>query len=114
MSGSIAAPPRCTAMTWDFPPPGRVGRWSSSASRCTSLAAQAEHEGRGFVQSSDVVNVGFTQGESSYVVVQVVYDEPAVLDDYEGVNITRLTHELTPQSPFGRQHDAHHRRRSAH
>jgi len=64
-------------------------------------ASQAEHEGRGFVQSSDVVNVGFTQGETSYVVVQVVYDEPAVLDDYEGVNITRLTHELTPQSPFG-------------
>jgi hypothetical protein len=64
-------------------------------------ASQAEHEGRGFVQSSDVVNVGFTQGESSYVVVQVVYDEPAVLDDYEGVDITRLTHELTPQNPLG-------------
>jgi flagellar motor protein MotB len=64
-------------------------------------ASQAEHEGRGFVQSSDVVNVGFTQGETSYVVVQVVYDEPAVLDDYEGVDVTRLTHELTPQSPFG-------------
>jgi flagellar motor protein MotB len=63
--------------------------------------AQAEHEGRGFVQSSDVVNVGFTQGESSYVVVQVVYDEPAVLDDYDGVNVTRLTHELTPQNPLG-------------
>jgi flagellar motor protein MotB len=63
--------------------------------------SQAEHEGRGFVQSSDVVNVGFTQGESSYVVVQVVYDEPAVLDDYEGVDITRLTHELTPQNPLG-------------
>jgi flagellar motor protein MotB len=64
-------------------------------------ASQAEHEGRGFVQSSDVVNAGFTQAESSYVVVQIVYDEPAVLDDYEGVNITRLTHELTPHSPFG-------------
>jgi len=64
-------------------------------------ASQAEHEGRGFVQSSDVVNIGFTQGESSYVVVQVVYDEPAVLDDLEGVNITRLTHELTPQNPLG-------------
>jgi flagellar motor protein MotB len=64
-------------------------------------ASQVEHEGRGFVQSSDVVNAGFTQGESSYVVVQIVYDEPAVLDDYEGVNVTRLTHELTPQSPFG-------------
>ncbi|HEY6784055.1 MAG TPA: hypothetical protein VI159_03845, partial [Gemmatimonadales bacterium] len=64
-------------------------------------ASQAEHEGRGFVQSSDVVNVGFTQGETSYVVVQVVYDEPAVLDDYEGVKITPLTHELTPQNPLG-------------
>jgi len=64
-------------------------------------ASQAEHEGRGFVQSSDVVNVGFTQGESSYVVVQVVYDEPAVLDDLEGVDITRLTHELTPQNALG-------------
>jgi flagellar motor protein MotB len=63
-------------------------------------ASEAEHEGRGFVQSSDVVNVGFTQGETSYVVVQVVYDEPAVLDDLEGVNITPLTHELTPQIPF--------------
>jgi flagellar motor protein MotB len=64
-------------------------------------ASQAEHEGRGFVQSTDVVNVGFTQGESAYVVVQVVYDEPAVLDDYDGVNVTRLTHELTPQNPLG-------------
>jgi len=64
-------------------------------------ASQAEHEGRGFVQSTDVVNVGFTQGETSYVVVQVVYDEPAVLDDYEGVNVTPLTHELTPQNPLG-------------
>ncbi len=64
-------------------------------------ASQAEHEGRGFVQSSDVVNAGFTQGETSYVVVQVVYDEPAVLDDYEGVSITPLTHELTPKNPLG-------------
>jgi len=64
-------------------------------------ASQAESEGRGYVQSSDVVNVGFTQGESSYVAVQVVYDEPALLDAYEGVNITPLTHELTPKNPFG-------------
>src|SRR5207245_564097 len=36
-------------------------------------ASQAEHEGRGYVQSSDVVHTGFTQGESSEVVVQVVF-----------------------------------------
>ena len=63
--------------------------------------AQAEHEGRGFVQSPDVVNAGFTQGETSHVVVQVVYDEQAVLDDYEGVDITRMTRELATKSSYG-------------
>jgi flagellar motor protein MotB len=62
---------------------------------------QAEHEGRGYVQSADVVNEGFTQEGTSHIVVQVVYDEPAVLDDYEGVDIERLTRELSPKNPFG-------------
>jgi flagellar motor protein MotB len=44
--------------------------------------AGAEHEGRGYVQSDDVVNTGFIQGDESYVRVQVVYDEPLPLDDY--------------------------------
>jgi len=61
---------------------------------------QAEHEGRGFVHSNDVVNTGFTQDETSLVVVQVVYDELAALDDYEGVDMTRLTRELDTKSPF--------------
>ena len=63
-------------------------------------AARSEHEGRGYVQSDDVVNTGFIQGEKSFVRVQVVYDEPAPLDDYEGVDITRITRELTPKSPL--------------
>ncbi len=62
--------------------------------------AQAEHEGRGYVQSKDVVNDGFTQEGTSHIVVQVVYDEPAVLDDYEGVDIQTLTRELSPKNPF--------------
>ena len=62
--------------------------------------SQAEHEGRGFVHSDDVVNSGFIRGEDSYVRVQVVYDEVAPLDDYEGVDVTRLTRELKPRSPF--------------
>jgi hypothetical protein len=33
--------------------------------------------------------------------VQVVYDEPAILDDYEGVDIETLTRELSPKNPFG-------------
>ena len=63
--------------------------------------AQVEHEGRGYVQSPDVVNAGFLQGETSYVMVQVVYDEQAALDDYEGVDITRMTRELATRSAYG-------------
>ncbi|HEY5642044.1 MAG TPA: OmpA family protein [Woeseiaceae bacterium] len=62
---------------------------------------QAEFEGRGYVVSSDVVNAGFIQGDTSHVAVQVVYDELAVLDDYEGVDITRMTRELAPENPLG-------------
>ena len=62
--------------------------------------ARSEHEGRGYVQSDDVVNLGFIQGEESFVRVQVVYDEPLPLDNYEGVDITRLTKELSPKSPY--------------
>ena len=50
---------------------------------------------------TDVVNAGFVQGETSHVAVLVVYDELAVLDEYEGVDITRLTRELEPQNPLG-------------
>jgi len=63
-------------------------------------AEQAEHEGRGYVQSKDVVNAGFLQGEESFVAVQVVYDEPAVLDDYEGVEVTPITRELSIKNPL--------------
>ena len=63
--------------------------------------AKTEFEGRGYVHSSDVVNTGFTQGETSHVSVQVVYDELAVFDDYDGVDITRITRELTPENPLG-------------
>jgi flagellar motor protein MotB len=67
-----------------------------------SLASeQAEFEGRGFVHSDDVVNAGFIQGETSHVAVQVVYDELAILDEYEGVDITRMTRELDPENPLG-------------
>src|SRR5215468_8214106 len=38
--------------------------------------ARSEHEGRGYVQSDDVVNLGFIQSEESFVRVQAVYDPP--------------------------------------
>ena len=62
--------------------------------------ARSEHEGRGYVQSDDVVNAGFTQGQDSFVRVAVVYDERLPLDNYEGVDITRLTQEVRPKSPY--------------
>ncbi|MGB5624601.1 MAG: OmpA family protein [Woeseiaceae bacterium] len=62
---------------------------------------QREFEGHGYVHSKDVVNAGFVQGETSHVAVEVIYDELAVLDDYEGVDITRVTRELSPQNPLG-------------
>jgi hypothetical protein len=64
-------------------------------------AEQSEFEGRGYVHSTDVVNAGFIQGETSHVAVQVVYDELAILDDYEGVDVTRITRELTAENPLG-------------
>ncbi len=80
----------------------RARRAMEAVSQQMGLApAQAEHEGRGFVHSNDVVNAGFVQGEISHVVVQAVYDELAPLDDYEGVDITRVTRELKTRSPFG-------------
>ncbi len=64
-------------------------------------ASQVEFEGRGYVHSPDVVNTGFVQGDSSHVQAQVIYDELAILDDYEGVDITRITRELKPENPLG-------------
>jgi flagellar motor protein MotB len=61
---------------------------------------QAEHEGRGFVQSKDVIATGFTQGETSYVAVEVVYDEHAVQEDFEGIEVTPLVRELEPENPL--------------
>ena len=36
---------------------------------------QAEFDGRGYVQSDDVVNTGFIESDISRVEVKVVYDE---------------------------------------
>ncbi|RJP74296.1 MAG: flagellar motor protein MotB, partial [Candidatus Zixiibacteriota bacterium] len=61
---------------------------------------QAEFDGRGYVQSDDVVNAGFIASDTSRVQVQVVYDELVLLDHYEGVEVTPLTREVSPSDPF--------------
>ncbi|MEK9951599.1 MAG: hypothetical protein VW687_05490, partial [Curvibacter sp.] len=63
-------------------------------------AAQVEFEGRGYVQSADVVNTGFTEAEVSRVEAQVVYDELAALDGQEGLDITRLTRDVELLNPY--------------
>ncbi len=61
---------------------------------------QAEFDGRGYVQSDDVVNAGFVESDTSKVKVQVVYDELIARDDYEGVEVTPMTREVTAADPF--------------
>jgi flagellar motor protein MotB len=61
---------------------------------------QAEFDGRGYVQSDDVVNAGFIESNTSRVEVKVVYDELIVRDAYEGVEVTPLTREVHPVNPF--------------
>ncbi len=84
--------------------------WSTARARRAMAAVaermglregEAEFEGRGYVQSDDVVNAGFIESDTSRVALQVVYDELVALDDYEGVEITRLTREVTTADPFG-------------
>ena len=83
--------------------------WSTAhARRCMTAVSEkmgpgtqpAECEGRGYVQSADVVNAGFTESSISRVEVQIVYDELVPLDDYEGVDIVRMTREVNTSDPF--------------
>ena len=85
-----------------------IGLSTSRARRATAAVAgqiglteqEVEFEGHGYVQSDDVVNAGFIESETSRVEVQVVYDELVTLDDYEGVEITRLNREVALANPF--------------
>ena len=61
---------------------------------------QVEHEGMGYVQSKDVANTGFQQFDTSRVEVQIIYDELAVLEENEGLDITRIEREATAHNPF--------------
>jgi flagellar motor protein MotB len=62
--------------------------------------SQVEFEGRGYVQSDDVVNAGFVESAVSRVDVQVVYDELATMDDLDAVDIQRLTREIDTANPY--------------
>ncbi len=61
---------------------------------------QVEYEGYGYVQTDDVVNAGFVESDRSRVTIEVLYDELALLDDLENMDITRITREVETQNPF--------------
>ena len=61
---------------------------------------QVEHEGHGFVHSEDVVSTGFIQFDSSRVEVRILYDELALLDDQENMEIERINREAIAHNPY--------------
>ena len=61
---------------------------------------QAEFDGRGYVQTDDVVNAGFIETDIARVEVQVVYDELAVMDDLDAIDIARMTREVNTTNPY--------------
>ena len=75
---SIAAPRWSTATTSGSRPRARAGRWRRSGPRSASRTRRSSTRAAATSTSNDVVNAGFVQGDTSYVVVQVVYDELAV------------------------------------
>ncbi|MBB3059624.1 OmpA family protein [Microbulbifer rhizosphaerae] len=61
---------------------------------------QVEFEGRGYVQSDDVVTTGFIQLDGARVEVQVLYDELAVLADKDRLEIERIQREARANNPY--------------
>ncbi|GAA5445296.1 hypothetical protein Misp06_03495 [Microbulbifer sp. NBRC 101763] len=62
--------------------------------------AQVEFEGRGYVQSDDVVTNGFIQEEGARVEVQVLYDELAILAESDRLEIERINREAIANNPY--------------
>ena len=61
---------------------------------------QVEYEGLGFVHSKDVASTGFIQFDGSRVEVAVLYDELAVLEENEGMDIERINREAEAHNPY--------------
>ncbi len=61
---------------------------------------QVEYEGLGYVHSKDVASTGFIQFDGSRVEVAVLYDQLAVLEENEGLDITRIDREAEAHNPY--------------
>ena len=62
---------------------------------------QVEFDGRGYVQSDDVVSTGFIELDGARVEVQVLYDELAILADQDRLEIERIQREALAYNPYG-------------
>nr|WP_277610907.1 OmpA family protein [Microbulbifer celer] len=61
---------------------------------------QVEFEGRGYVESKDVVQTGFIHMDGARVEVQVLYDELAVLAEKDRLEIERIQQEAEAHNPY--------------
>lgn len=61
---------------------------------------QVEYEGHGFVHSEDVVSTGFIQFDSSRVEIKILYDELALLDDQDNLEIERIERDGEEHNPY--------------
>ncbi|MBE9567435.1 MAG: OmpA family protein, partial [Proteobacteria bacterium] len=61
---------------------------------------QVEYEGHGYVHSEDVASTGFIQFDSSRVEIRILYDELALLDDLDNLEIERINREAEKHNPY--------------
>ena len=79
----------------------RARRVKEAAQKLGNLTdEQVEFEGKGFVHSDDVVNAGFLEFDESRVEARIVYDDLAILDDEDGVEIDRIVREVPLRNPY--------------
>lgn len=78
----------------------RARRVMEILKKSLNLPEDQEFEGRGYVQTDDVVNAGFVEMDISRVEVKVVYDELAVMDDLDSMDVNRLTREIDTAHPY--------------
>jgi len=61
---------------------------------------QVEYEGHGYVHSEDVVSTGFIQFDSSRVEVRILYDELALLDEQDNLEVEHIDRVAEKHNPY--------------
>ena len=61
---------------------------------------QVEFEGHGYVHSEDVASTGFIQFDSSRVEIRILYNELALLDEQDNLEIERIERQGEQHNPY--------------